>query len=118
MTRLSDRGGFSLTELLMSIIIISVGVVGFASAVGLASTELRIGRRDTELASAVAEKLEELKATPDSALASGSETVGDFALDWVVQGTDPKKAVLQVTYLSHTGSTQVDTFVAYIPKKE
>lgn len=118
MTRTSGQGGFSLTELLISVIIISVGVVGFASAVSLASTELRIGGRDTELATAVADKLEELKASPDSALVPGSETAGGFQLAWDIQGVNPRRVVLAATYASHTGETRVDTFVAHIWQKK
>ena len=114
MNRISGQAGFSITELLMAIIIISVGVVGFASAVGLASTELWIGRRDTEVALLVTDQLEELKSRDYAAVVPGARTVGDYQLAWDVQGTDRKKVILVATYYGSNGSVLVDTFVTYI----
>lgn len=114
MTRVRGQAGFSITELLMSVIIISVGVVGFASAVGLASTELWIGRRDTEVSMLVTDQLEEIKALDYSAVVPGSKTAGDYQLTWDVQGNNPKKVVLVATYASHNDGLLVDTLVTYI----
>lgn len=106
--------GFTLTELLISIVIISVGIVGFASAVGLASMEMWYGRRDTDISMLVTQRLERLKATPYSDLQSGQQTEGEFQLTWVVQGSQPKKITLTVDYDGSTGVSRADTLVAYV----
>ena len=85
MTRISGQAGFSITELLMAVIIISVGVVGFTSAVGLASTELWIGLRDTEVALLVTDQLEELKSRDYAAVVPGARlTMGSVYRSWVM----------------------------------
>lgn len=112
--RLERRGGFSIVELLLSVVVISVGVVGFASAVGLASLELWFGRRDTDISMVVTDQLEQLKAIGHDAAAPGSRTEGDLQFDWQTVGTNPKKVVLVTSYLAHDGSAKADTFVTYL----
>ncbi len=95
-------------------IVISVGVVGFASAVGLASLELWFGQRDTNISMVVGDQLEELKAIGHDAATSGSRSEGDLQLNWQTIGSDPKKVVLVVDYLAHDGAARADTFVTYL----
>lgn len=116
MTRLSGDAGFSLTELLISLIMLSIGVVGFATAVSLTATELRIGRRDTDVALLAADRIEILKAMSHDSVAPGSSTQGDYQLDWVVEGSNPKKVTLVATFPREKGGVQSDTFVCYIAR--
>jgi prepilin-type N-terminal cleavage/methylation domain-containing protein len=113
---LRGQGGFTITELLVSVIIVSIGVVGFTSAVGLASTELWFGRRDSELSMLVADQLEQLKAMGHDAVQPGQRVEGSYQLDWHVVGSDPKKVVMIVEYARSAGGTQSDTLVAYVPR--
>lgn len=106
--------GFTLTELLISIVIISVGIVGFASAIGLASMEMWYGRRDTDISMLVTQRLERLKATPYASLQSGEQTEGDIRLSWVVEGSQSKKITLAVDYHGSSGLSRADTVVAFV----
>lgn len=107
--------GFSMTELLVSIVVFSVGVLGLASAVGVSSTEMRLGGRDTEVALLVRDQIETLKADGYEDLTSGTRTVGAYELDWeVVDVGPPARLVLAVTYPGHEGSPRTDTLVTYI----
>ncbi len=98
----------------MSVMIISVGIVGFASAVGLASLELWFGQRDTNISMLVADELEHLKATGHDAVGPGNRTEGEFQLSWLTEGVDPKKVTLVVTYPGHDAVARADTFVTYL----
>lgn len=116
-TSLTSQGGFTVTELLVSVIIVSIGVVGFTSAVGLASTELWLGQRDSEISMLVADQLEQLKATGHDAVQPGQRVEGAYRLDWTVVGSNPKKVVMTVEYArSNGGGTKSDTLVAYVPR--
>jgi prepilin-type N-terminal cleavage/methylation domain-containing protein len=115
-TRLRSRAGFTITELLVSVVIISVGVVGFVSAVGLASTELWFGRRDSEISMLVTDQLEQIKAMGHDALQSGERLEGPYRLAWSVAGSNPKKVMLVVEYPRSDGSTQGDTLITYVPR--
>ncbi len=116
MSKLADRSGFTITELLLSVIIIAVGVVGFVSAVGLMATELRIGRRDTDVAVLLADQAEQIKSLPYDAVTTGSRGAGGYVLEWDVQGLDPKKVVLRATFSAADGGQLADTVVLYIEK--
>lgn len=98
----------------MSVIVVSIGVVGYVSAVGLASKELWFGRRDSELSMLVTDQLESLKALGTAAVASGSRVEGPYRLDWQVQGNNPKTVTLIVQYDRGSGGQQQDTVVAYV----
>lgn len=113
---LQGRAGFTITELLISVIIVSIGVVGFASAVGLASTELWFGRRDSEVSMLVTDQLEQLKAMGYSAVQPGQRVEGSYRLQWSVLGSDPKKVVLVAEYPGSDGVTRRDTLVTYVPR--
>lgn len=116
MSKVQGQAGFTLTELLISVIIIAVGVVGFASAVGLASTELWIGRRDTQVSMLLVDQAELLKAMPYDSVQAGSRVEGDYRLDWTVQGAEPKKVILAATYDRSSGGQMADTIVVLIPR--
>ncbi|NIR42604.1 MAG: prepilin-type N-terminal cleavage/methylation domain-containing protein [Gemmatimonadetes bacterium] len=116
MDRLGNESGFTLTELLISVIIIAIGVVGFATAVGVQSTELWIGQRDTRLSMTITDKVEEIKALPYYDVLSGSEVVEEHTLTWTVQAGNPKRVVLEATYEGSGGDQLADTVVFYVPR--
>lgn len=115
MRRTESTEGFSLVELLISVIIISIGIVGFATAVGLMATELWFGRRDTEMSMAITDKVEELKAMGAANVTASSETVGDYQLSWTIVDTSPTKVRLVTNYYANDGSPRADTLITYIP---
>ncbi|UCC47488.1 MAG: prepilin-type N-terminal cleavage/methylation domain-containing protein [Gemmatimonadota bacterium] len=116
MKRIEGESGFTLTELLISVVIIAIGVVGFASAVGLAATELWMGRRDTEVSMLLTDQAEQLKAMPYDSVKAGSRQVDNYQLNWSVQAGSPKRVVLEATYDRHGGGRMADTVVVYIPR--
>lgn len=101
---------------MISVIIVSIGVVGFASAVGLASTELWFGRRDSEVSLLVVDQLEQLKAMGHDAVQPGQRVEGSYRLEWSVLGSNPKKVLLVAEYPGSNGSAQRDTLVTYLPR--
>lgn len=111
-----DRSGFTLTEVLISVVIVAIGVVGFVSAVGLSTTELWMSQRDTDVSLLMADQAERLRALPYDSVRAGSRDVGDYGLSWDVQGGDPKEVILEATYARYGGGQAADTIVLYIAK--
>jgi prepilin-type N-terminal cleavage/methylation domain-containing protein len=108
------ESGFTITELLISVLILAIGVVGFVTAVGLVSAELQIGKRDTEVALLIADQAEAIKALPYDSIQPGTRTEGTYELSWDVRGVEPKKVVLWAAYPRRRGGTMADTVVLYV----
>jgi Tfp pilus assembly protein PilV len=114
--RLARRSGFSITEVVVSVMIVSIGVIAFATAVGLAARDIRLGQRHTEIAMLIADQLEQLKSLPPELVQNGERTQGDYRLSWTVAGSSPTKVVLVAEYPGMKNSPRADTLVAYIPR--
>ena len=88
MSRIENERGFSIVELMIALVILTVGLLSMAATTGYVATEVRAGDLRTERAAALQQVIENLKAMPFSSLASVDEanavTVGDFQFWWTV----------------------------------
>lgn len=112
--RLRDSRGISSVEVMVSMMIMASVVMGTAAT---STTALRVatsGEEQGDLAAAVQYQLETLLQDYD-ALASGSATVGDYAMKWEVTGTDPKKITMYVYDMSGGGSDTRTTTTQLAP---
>jgi prepilin-type N-terminal cleavage/methylation domain-containing protein len=114
LSKLQERNGFSITEILISIVIIAVGVIGLASAVSFAATELWYGDRDTHLSMLITDQMERLKAAGYDAVTPGQRSEAGYVLEWIVEGSAPKKVILTAGYRSRDGQARADTIVTYL----
>ena len=111
--RLHESDGFSLVEVIVSIILFAVVVTSLAQAVYVAGEHLRQGQTDTRMWSAVHFQMETITADGYDDLSGGSATVEGYPMEWEVQDIDPKKVILEVT-TTRFGTSVRDTFVTYI----
>jgi len=88
MPRIENEHGFSIVELMVALVILTVGLLSMAATTGYVATQVRAGDLRTERAAALQQVIENLKATPFSSLSSVDEasavTVGDFQFWWTV----------------------------------
>lgn len=96
--------------------IVSIGVMAFAAAVGLAARDIKLGQRHTDIAMLITDQLEQLKSLPPELVQNGQRTQGDYQLTWTVVGSNPKKLVLVARYPGLKDSPRSDTLVTYIPR--
>ena len=86
---LSDRGGFSLVELSVAIVIFAVGTLGLAGmTVGLQRQAVVAGLQ-SERNSAVISAVERVRAMDFDSLTNGSVQTGQFTSSWLVSVTGP-----------------------------
>ena len=113
-----NESGISIVEVLVSIVILTVVASGLASFSLVADRQLKQGRQDDRMHSAVQQQFEELTSAGYGSLASDSSKVLGFKMKWVVQGTDPapKRVLLMVESEDWSGATVTDTFVTSIAK--
>jgi prepilin-type N-terminal cleavage/methylation domain-containing protein len=82
------RNGFSLIEILIALVILSVTSLALAGLMVQTTKNTSSGGRMTEAATFAQDKLEELKATPWADMTSGSDRMSlngmDYARTWTV----------------------------------
>lgn len=114
----SERG-FTIVEILVAIMILSVGLMGLVTTAGLVTRMIGQGHRSTEASALGNERIEVLRAQGCPAAGSGTETRGAYTVSWrVVALAAPKGRGIMVSVQSPTTrGMRSDTFetVHYCP---
>lgn len=76
------RGGFSLIEVIVALVVLTMGVLGMAATTGFVVRQTTAADMRTNRTAAVQTVLERLRATPWNSLGSGSDVVGHFDVAW------------------------------------
>ena len=88
MIKFMKSKGFSLIEVLIALIILSIAFLGLAGLMIQTTRNNSFGGRITEAATFAQDKLEELRSTPWVAITSGSDKISvngmDFARNWTI----------------------------------
>lgn len=80
----ASRDGSTVVELLIALVIVTIGLLALAGAAALVARETGRGHRELALARAARTRLERLTSTPCAALASGSAAANGIAERWTV----------------------------------
>lgn len=108
------RGGFTVVEVVIALMIFGVAITGLMGMSLLASEQLRVAADEDERWAVSQQKLEELVAQDTASLAAGSETIHGYPLTWTVTKGDPTKVLLIVSPNSGSPLGRTDTLVAYV----
>ena len=107
------QAGVSILEVLISLIVFTVGALAAVQQSLVARQQARVGEYVTEAAAAVQYQMEALRSLPYDSLGSGSDSVWGFPLTWTVSGTALKVLLVTVERPTVLGGLTVDTFVTY-----
>jgi len=113
-TRASDRDGFTVVEVMIAMIVLSVGLLGLLGAGAM--TVRAIGESDRTVAAAyfANERLEELEALGCDQVSGGTEVRdGIYTMKWSVTGTptsQTRTVTLEAAYPLSGGRTGNDKF--------
>lgn len=91
------RAGFTLVEVLVALIILTVGVLGLAGTTALAVRQVTLANVTSERSAALQSVIERLRAQPYDDLTDGSATFGRFTTTWAVTPEQRSTAVEIVT---------------------
>lgn len=92
-----DRRGFSLVEVAVSLVILTVGVLGLAGSTVWVVRQSTIADLGAERAAVVQTVLEQLQASDYATLTPGRDSVGRFDVHWSVETGSRSKLVTVVT---------------------
>jgi prepilin-type N-terminal cleavage/methylation domain-containing protein len=77
-----DRSGFTIVELLVAVVILTVGLLAFAGTTMFLIRQVTVAHLTTARTMAVQSVVETLRATPYDMVTAGSEEVGDYSVTW------------------------------------
>ncbi len=88
-----NRSGFSLVELIVAVVVLAVGVLGFAGTTTYLSRQASIANLRAQRARVSSNVLERLRTLPFDSLVTGTDSIGPFAIRWEVGSQFSAKAV-------------------------
>lgn len=114
------RRGFTIIELMVAIVIISIGLLALAAGSGATVQEMELARHRTATSLIVQARLEKLRASYFcTSFASGTTTVAPaYAEKWTVSaysGSRTKEVADTVAYKDRKGKTKRFGIVAVLP---
>lgn len=81
------RDGLSLTELLVAVVVLAIGLLAMAGGTGMMIRMVDHAQLDTERSAALQSAVERVRATPFDDVAAGSLEQGPFTVSWTIQSS-------------------------------
>jgi prepilin-type N-terminal cleavage/methylation domain-containing protein len=101
------RRGFTLIEMIIAIIVMSIGVMGLASTASYVAQQMGSGNMQTVAAALSSKVADSLSSRKCAALVAGSQTKRGVTVSWTVTTATRIRTVDQtVTYKPKRGSTK------------
>jgi len=79
---MNGERGFTIVEVLVAVLVLSVGVLALVGTAGLVTRMVGQGHRFTEASALASERVELLRAQGCPSAGSGSETRGAYTISW------------------------------------
>ena len=105
---MNDRQGFSMVEVIIAIVVLAVGVLGFAGTTAYIVRQVTLADVMTERSAALQTTIERLQAMDFDDVGYGSDSVGVFAVRWSSQSETTQSKLVTILTLGpglHTSAT-------------
>ena len=114
---MTDRRGFTLVEIIVAILILSVGLLGLVTTAAITTRMIGQGQRYSETSTLAAQQFEILRSQSCAAMTAGTRSAGSFNVTWTISVVAGGRAqALDVVVTSPTGrGMRADTFATTIP---
>jgi prepilin-type N-terminal cleavage/methylation domain-containing protein len=89
------RAGFSLIEVIVAMVVLTVGLLGLAAGTGWMIRTVQFGQIETARSTALQSAVESVRASPFASMADGSGTFGEHAVEWTLGGGDQRSRTVQ-----------------------
>lgn len=90
------RGGFTLVELVVALVILAVGILGLAGTTAYVVRQVAVAGMQTERTAALQAGIERIRAIGFDNIGSGTDTVGDYIVDWQVVSTGTNSKTMRI----------------------
>ena len=92
----SQEGGFTIVEVIMAILVLTIGVLGLAGTTALMVRQVTLGELATQRAAAFQSSVEYLRSIDWEAIDEGSETVGSYDVEWWIDTDGSQSRVMKI----------------------
>ena len=92
----ADRGGFSLIEVIIAMIVLVIGVLGFAGSTAYQVRQVTLADLMTERSVAFQSTIDRLQSLPYTSVVAGADTIGIFAVSWTVTPDGPQSSIVRL----------------------
>lgn len=94
--RVASRGGFSIIEVIIAIVILTVGVLGLAGTTAYIIRQVTLADLMTERSAAFQTIIDQIQSLPFDSVGSGTDSIGVFAVRWTSALDGPQNKVVQI----------------------
>jgi Tfp pilus assembly protein PilV len=114
---MSRRDGFTVVEVLIAVLILSVGLLGLVASAALTTRMIGQGQRYSEASAMAAQQFEVLRSQSCGSMSGGSTAQGRFTVIWTVQNVADGRArgVTVVVNSPAARGMRSDTFATTVP---
>lgn len=91
-----SRAGFTLVEVVVATLVLTIGVLGLASTTGLMVRQVTLGEMATQRAAAFQMAIERLQALDWEAVTTGTTTVGRYRVNWWIAEEYAQSRVMKI----------------------
>ena len=110
----SARAGFTIVELIVAVLILSIGVVGLAGTAAVVTKQMTYAKRETTAATIAERRLEQLQAVSCGNMSSSSATTEGMNVAWTVGSTNNNTKTVTITVTTGGSSSKTYTFGGYV----
>ena len=112
---MNNERGFSMAEVMIAMVILTVGVLGIAASSAAITKMTAEGGRGGGSAAVAESRIESLNATPCANLtATGSATTGKYTESWTITSANLLRTITETVSYPYGRGTRTSTYVAYI----
>ena len=90
------RAGFSMVEVIIAIIILSVGVLGLAGSTAHIVRQITLSDLMTERSVAFQTIIDRIQSLPYDSVQAGSDSVGIYSLSWTVTPDGAQSSIVRI----------------------
>lgn len=111
-----SQGGFTVVEVLIAVLVLTVGLLGMVTTAALTTRMIAQGQRFSEASAIANERFEILRAIPCAQMTGGSSQVGRYSVSWTVTANEAntwRRVTVTVTSPTARGS-RTDQFTTII----
>lgn len=112
-----NRGGFTIVEVLVAVLVLTIGLLGLAASAATVTRMISQGQRYSEASTLATQRFEILRSQSCASIASGTDTQGRYTISWTVQtvGNMTAQTVTMVVTSPTASAERADTFQTTIP---